>query len=174
MHLSCRFDGFTTTHRFDLHAGPDGSCDQVSYCSYSQVDKLVQTATEKGHITPLVSFGQRDPCESLFRKVKSLFYPSRSHDPTETNIGVVIRETLPSEHSTVDKKKHPRVMTVTTDHADAKHFDADTLEPLSVTSQQTIHPSLTGQMSASHASVDPTTGEVFNYNLTFGRTASYK
>ncbi|KAK5110588.1 hypothetical protein LTR85_000988 [Meristemomyces frigidus] len=130
------FDGFTTTHKFNLQLGADGSCDKVSYSSFMQ--------------------GSRDP---LF-----------------SNVGVVLRETLPVEAASIDEQKRVgrRLITITTDTITAKHIDADTLEPLSITTQATIHPSLTGQMSAAHASHDLVTGEIFNYNLTLGPTHCYK
>lgn len=148
------FDGFTTTHRFDIRQGSDsdGSCDKVSYSSFMQVEKLMATVRETGNFGSAVSFGQRDPCNSLFRKAKSVFAPQSAKDPLSSNVGVVIRETLPAEAASIEEQKRVgrRLLTITTDAVTAKHIDADTLEPLSVTNQSTINPSLTGQMSAAH------------------------
>lgn len=151
------FDGFTTTHKFDLHPSgrPDGGCDRVSYSSFMQVDNLVKTAQETGGIGDSVTFGQRDPCDSLFRKVKSFFAPAINRDPLASNVGVVLRETLPAEAASIDEQKRAgrRLMTITTDTITAKHVDANTLEPLGVTTQATIDPGLSGQMSAAHVSL---------------------
>lgn len=156
--------------------GQDGACDQVFYSSRLQVEKLVETVKETGSIGSHVSFGQRDPCESLYRKVKSLFQPTTIRDPLSSNIGVVLRSTLPSEAAATESKegKGRNMLTITTDNVSAKHIDADTLEPLEVTTQATIHPNLTGQMSAAHASTDPVTGDIFNYNLEFGPVHTYQ
>lgn len=165
------FDGFTTTHKFDIR-----SCDKVLYSSYMQVEKLMTAAKQNGSFGSSISFGQRDPCNSLFRKVKSVFAPQSVMDPHSSNVGVVIRETLPAEAASIEEQKRigRRLITITTDSVTAKHIDADTLEPLSVTNQTTIDPRLTGQMSAAHAARDPITGDMFNFNLTLGPTHCYK
>ena len=65
-------------------------------------------------------------------------------------------------------------MTVTTDNNNTKAFDMATLEPLGVTRQDQLHPSLTGPLSTAHASRDSKTGEIFNYNLDLGAKAVYR
>lgn len=65
------------------------------------------------------------------------------------------------------------LMTMTTDNHETRLFDAGTLEPLGLTQQQHLHPSLTGPSSAAHPACDPETGEIFNYNLEFSRIATY-
>lgn len=154
------FDGFTTTHKFDIQTGSNGSCDKVSYSSFMQVENLMATAKETGGVGTGITFGQRDPCDSLFRKVKTAFAAKGTRDPLASNVGVVIRETLPAEAASIDEQKRVgrRLITISTDTITAKHIDADTLEPLSVTDQSTIHPSLTGQMSAAHVSTTDVTG----------------
>ncbi|KAK6441671.1 hypothetical protein LTR95_002087 [Oleoguttula sp. CCFEE 5521] len=170
------FDGFTTTHKFDIHPGADGTCHRVSYSSFMQVEKLVATARDTGSLGAGITFGQRDPCDSLYRKAKSVFAPSTTSDPFSSNVGVVLRETLPAEAASIDEKRRTgrRLITISTDATTAKHIDADTLEPLGVTTQATIDPGLVGQMSAAHAAHDLTTGDIFNFNLTLGRTTCYK
>ncbi|KAK6440866.1 hypothetical protein LTR95_002908 [Oleoguttula sp. CCFEE 5521] len=170
------FDGFTTTHKFDIHPGAKGTCDRICYSSFMQVEKLMATARDTGSLGAGITFGQRDPCDSLYRKAKSVFAPSTTSDPLSSNVGVVLRETLPAEAASIDEKRRVgrRLITITTDTVTAKHVDADTLEPLSITSQAAINPSLIGQMSAAHASHDRMTGEIFNFNLTLGPTPCYK
>jgi torulene dioxygenase len=46
-------------------------------------------------------------------------------------------------------------------------LDPETLEPIGVASQATLHPLLKGPSSATHSSRDPLTGDIFNYNLDF-------
>ena len=49
------------------------------------------------------------------------------------------------------------------------------LSNLSVLPQQeTLHPDLKGVASGAHAKSDPRTGDVYNYNLDFGRTGTYR
>jgi len=48
------------------------------------------------------------------------------------------------------------------------------LEPIGIARQSNLHPELTGVGSGAHAKSDPATGDVFNYNLDFGRTGTYR
>lgn len=148
------FDGFTTTHKFDIHPNSSGRCDRISYSSFMQVENLMSTVKNTGGVGGNITFGQRDPCNSLFRKVKSVFSPQGSGDPLFSNVGVVLRKTLPVEAASIHEQKRAnrRLITISTDNIRAKHIDADTLEPLSVTTQADIDSSLSGQMSAAHVS----------------------
>lgn len=168
--ISHWFDGFTTIHRFDLIAGEGGRCGEVHYSSRSQTDELIEHARKTGRLD-CITFGQkRDPCDSLYKKVKTVFEPHITGGPHTRNVGVVFRDILPSEAKTltIEQRSERKLLTVTTDNNSAKHFDADTLEPLGVTEQRHVHPELTGPLSAAHAEHDPVTGDVFNYNLDFG------
>lgn len=171
------FDGFTTVHKFQLVPG-DRQCSQIWYTSYCHVDELIEQARKTGRLEG-ISFGQkRDPCESLYHKVKSVFTPIFPSTLHSANIGVVLRETLPGElqqlqTGNTDASKR-RYLTVTTETRNTKQFDADTLEPLGVTNQEQLHPSLTGPLSAAHGSHDQETGDIFNYNLEFGRKPTYR
>lgn len=53
-------------------------------------------------------------------------------------------------------------------------LDPETLEPVGIAHQETLHPDLKGVGSAAHAKSDPVTGDVYNYNLDFGRTGTYR
>ncbi len=88
--LSHWFDGFTHLHRFQLVAQPTGTC-RVLYNSRRQVDKLVEEARKSGTLEG-VTFGQkRDPCASIFQKVKSFFRPAfNTKDPGLVNAGVTV------------------------------------------------------------------------------------
>jgi torulene dioxygenase len=84
------FDGFSTVHRFELIAQPDGTC-KVRYNSHTQCDRLIELCRKTGKLDG-VSFGQkRDPCESIFHKVKTVF--GSKHDRgnfQNANVGVTI------------------------------------------------------------------------------------
>jgi len=172
------FDGFSTVHNFELVPGSGGQCSEIWYSSYCQVDHLIEQARRTGRLEG-ITFGQkRDPCDTLYHKVKSVFAPYAATTPRTANIGVVIRDPMPGElkhtQDTYGNVAGRRIRSVTTDTCNTKHFDADTLEPLGVTRQEHLHPSLTGPVSAAHAAHDPVTGEIFNYNLSFGPTQTYK
>jgi torulene dioxygenase len=61
-----------------------------------------------------------------------------------------------------------------TDSHMIKRIDPKTLEPQGIAIQETLHPDLKGPMSASHAKSDPNTGDIFNFNLEFGRKSTYR
>ncbi|KAI6909787.1 hypothetical protein KC318_g2169 [Hortaea werneckii] len=166
------FDGFTTTHRFELIAGRDDVCDEIRYSSRCQVDELLEQARNEGRLD-ILSFGQkRDPCDTFYKKLKSAFVPATP----QPHAAVTIRSTLPSEDANAKSKTQHggRLLTLTTDNATTKQFDFESLEPIGIAQQDTLHPSLIGPMSAAHASHDPMTGETFNYNLAFGRIPAYR
>lgn len=173
------FDGFTTTHRFELTAGENGACNKVFYSSYNQTDDMIDAARRTGKLDG-ITFGQkRDPCDSFYKKFKAVFEPNLpDKSVTSINIGVGFQETLPqdikrAEHES-GKISGRRVITTTTDNHATKTFDADTLEPLGVTRQDHLHPSLTGPLSCAHPAYDAETGHVFNYNIAFGARQVYR
>lgn len=172
------FDGFVAMHRFELIAGEDGKCQQAWYSSYNQVDELLQKAKDTGRIDG-ISFAQhRDPCDTFYKKFKSVFNQSSPSNQANSNIGVAFQPTLAKN---VEKAKQAsgnvegrRLVTSTTDACVTKTFDADTLEPLGITRQEHLHPSLKGPLSAAHAEYDPETGDVYNYNLELGPRHIYR
>lgn len=176
-----RFDGFTTTHRFELVShGSEQGCSEILYSSKMQTEELVQAAEQTGRVGSHVNFAERDPCDTLYRKIKSSFAPSTPQKSLHANIGVALRWPVSSEATAAAAaRKHGTrasgdVLTITTDNPSVKHMDASTLEPLEVSTQALLHPDLTGQMSAAHASEDPVTGDIFNYNLTLGPSHVYR
>ncbi|GAB1744592.1 hypothetical protein NU219Hw_g1993t1 [Hortaea werneckii] len=61
------FDGFTTTHRFELTAVRDGVCDEIWYSSRCQVDELLEQARNEGETFNYnLAFG-RIPAYRVFR-----------------------------------------------------------------------------------------------------------
>jgi torulene dioxygenase len=120
-----------------------------------------------------------DVGDTLYKKFKSVFEPILPKSIHSANIGVDIRVAQPAEveqavKQSGDASTNKNLLTVTTDAHASKVIDADTLEPLGVTQQQNLHPSLTGPLSAAHAARDSSTGEVFNYNLAFGAKDIYR
>lgn len=175
------FDGFTILHKFDLVAGDNGKCREIKYSSRYQVDELIESARKTGKLND-ICFGQkRDPCDSLYKKVKTIFAPADASSGVKSsaNIGVAFQQTLPLERDQVGEQSgesaaQRSMMSLTTDNSDTKAFDMETLEPLGVASQKHLHPKLVGQLSGAHPETDPETGDVYNYNLELGPKAIYR
>ena len=85
------FDGFTHLHKFQILAQPDGTS-KVLYSSRRQNDALMEKARKTGTLDG-VSFGRkRDPCATLFQKLKSSFFSSNdsNRDPELATVGVTV------------------------------------------------------------------------------------
>lgn len=166
-------DGFTHVHRFELVPGPDGYC-SVRYTSRRQVDPLVDHVRKTGKLD-FITFGQkRDPCTSIFGKLKTSFVPP-SQAPELLNVGVTISTNTSGIKPTVDSTGQPRkTLVLRTDASPLKELDLDTLEPLGVTEQKQLHPDLKGPLSCAHAQYDHATGDIYNYNLELGLTPTYR
>jgi torulene dioxygenase len=61
-----------------------------------------------------------------------------------------------------------------TDATTIKTLDPETLEPMGVTDQRSLHPDLSGPLSCAHAHFDPVTGDVYNFNLALGTSPTYR
>ena len=168
-------------HRFHITAPPSGDPVAVTYNSRRTVDLVIEGIRQNGRFTDF-SFGQkRDPCESFFQKVTSVFRPApsiRSLPPGGRNIGVALTPDMPGmKPPTPPAASHTSgisTLTTRTDNAQYARLDPATLEPLGACDQTTLHPALSGQLSATHAKTDPATGDVFNFNLALGRTGTYR
>lgn len=155
------------------------------YNSRHSVDAVVDNIRKTGSLKSF-TFGQkRDPCESFFKKITSVFMPFTS--PTEgkpdgANIGVTVSINMPGLKApelatSPDQGSSTAGITSlmnTTDASRYQFLDPSTLEPLAITGQSELHPSLDGPLSATHAQIDPITGDIFNYNLSTGKTAVYR
>jgi torulene dioxygenase len=71
-------------------------------------------------------------------------------------------------------QEHPKTLVVKSDNNVYKEIDIETLEPIGVARQERLHPDLKGPMSCAHAQYDPKTGDLFNYNLDFGKVGTYR
>ena len=133
--LSHWFDGFTQIYRFKLVADDNGGC-RVYYSSRRQTDELVDQVRKTGSLDGIITFGQqRDPCMSLFQKVKSVFRPTGlGKSPGFSNVGATITANMPG----MPKNR----LTGLTDNTQIKLSDLETLEPVGVTDQSSLHPSL--------------------------------
>ncbi|KAF7358261.1 hypothetical protein MVEN_00875200 [Mycena venus] len=150
---------------------PKGTC-KVLYSSRCQVDTLIERARKTGRLEG-VTFGQkRDPCDSLFKKIKTTFEATMAKDAELLNVGVSISANVAGFAS--DKKGSKGNLVSFTDAPFMKTHDPETLAPLGVTNQATLHHDLTGELSCAHPEFDPQTGDAFNYNPKLGPTPVYR
>lgn len=174
------FDGFSQVHRFQIlpSTTPDAPR-KVLYNSRTTVDKMLEHIRKTGTLAQF-TFGQkRDPCQSYFKKVMTAFSKPETVD---SNIGVTISFNPPGFPS-LDKsatgagERHASALPTMWSKTDAsvrKQLDPETLEPIGIANQEVLHPDLIGAFSAAHAKSDPTTGDVYSYNLDLGRKPTYR
>ncbi|KAL8687955.1 MAG: hypothetical protein Q9218_006017 [Villophora microphyllina] len=93
----------------------------------------------------------------------------------DINVGVTLHDHIPGM-PTARKTGSPATdsMWLKSDTAWLQEIDASTLEPVGVCTQQKLHHDLKGTLAAAHMRTDPVTGDYFNYNLEFGRQATYR
>jgi len=169
------FDGFQETHRFEMIPSPSGV--KVRYNSRVACDLIVKEIEKEGKWNSF-TFGQkRDPCVGLFGKVMSSFYAMAVEtlkrplpDPAAENVGVTFSINMPGRPTTANTNKAKSLKQAaangdtynsklihasgiqslysTTDGAIVKQLDPETLEPLGIAKQESLHPFLKGPMSA--------------------------
>lgn len=175
------FDNFGEVHRFQIHA-PKSSNDRVrvTYNSRLVTDGLIEKVKKTGRLDKFTFAAKYDPCKSFFQKLQSIFISPPPPKPNEENICVTISVNLPG--LTADGKPaeggHSKGQIVSlvnkTDAPVFQTIDPNTLEPIGLANQEVLHPSLKGASSGAHAKSDPVTGDVYNFNLDFGRTGTYR
>ena len=107
-------------------------------------------------------------------------FPKRNTDPEMSNIGVTLSVNMPglsSKEASDSSGRHAsgiQTLWAKTDSSAFKRIDPETLEPIELASQTKLHPLLRGPLAAAHAKADPETGDIYNYNLDFGRVATYR
>ena len=113
--------------------------------------------------------------------MQSVFQPAAPPPKAkELNVGVTISANFPGLSGDGRKMNGPhdarQRMTLCnkTDAQVLQFLDPETLEPVGIAKQETLHPDLKGVGSGAHAKSDPATGDVFNYNLDFGQTGTYR
>ena len=124
-----------------------------------------------------VSFGAKyDPCVSIFQKLQSVFKQAPRESPDDLSSSVTLSANFPGLSSTGQKAtSHTGPMTLAskTDNSTMQMLNPETLEPIGIAQQSVLHPVLKGPLSAAHACHDAVTGDVYNYNLEFGRNGTY-
>ena len=180
------FDGFTQVHRFHILPPENAkSVSRVLYNSRSSVNGLVESIRKTGSLNSFTFAQKRDPCQSLFRKIMAFFVPTPSdpsHKPDGHNVGVTVSVNMPG-FTPLDANKQAEgenpASSITslinkTDASQYQMLNPETLEPVGLAEQTDLHPDLKGQLSATHAKSDPTTGDIFNYNLQIARQHIYR
>ncbi|OAA49088.1 Carotenoid oxygenase [Beauveria brongniartii RCEF 3172] len=174
--ISHWFDGLAHSHKFDIvPPNRPGGKTSVIYSSRRQSERLEQNIKETGK-RGSPSFGQRaDPCMGIFAKAMGMFARRDQY-----NNNVVLLPNFPGidkDHKPTDQTGHRAGLDnlyISTDTAGLQKIDPQTLEPLGFTDQSSLHPDLRGPLSCAHAQRDPENGDLYNYNLEFGRFATYR
>jgi len=172
------FDGFSCVHRFQIDFPDSNGPPTVQYRSRRTVDEHLEVIRKEGTLKNFTFGAKRDPCENFFKKVMGVFFAKRNTQ----NIGVTLSANLPGNGASLSGEKplingHTNkieTLHVKTDAPTVKRIDPETLEPLGIAHQTSLHPDLNGEFSAAHAKSDPVTGDVFNFNLKFGHKNTYR
>ncbi|KAM5475360.1 putative torulene dioxygenase [Microsporum audouinii] len=176
------FDGLAVVHRFQI-LPPDEEHPEVRviYNSRSTCDGLIEKIKKTGERDTMTFAKKYDPCQSYFKKVMSVFQPDRNRLPNEYSMSITLSVDFPGLETGRNKGKTSnrhasgiQGLVNKTDSAFFQMLDPETLEPLGVANQQILHPDLKGPMSGAHAKSDPLTGDVYNFNLEFGVTPTYR
>lgn len=171
------FDGFSCVHRFEISFPDPLGNPKVAYRSRRTVDDLLETVRTTGKLDGVTFAKQRDPCESFFHKVMSMFKPASNPQ----NVGVTLSINMPGGQyphkgvpATNGHSNDIKTLYMKTDAPVFNQVDPETLEPKGICYQKKLHPKLAGQLSAAHAEIDPATGDVFNFNLEMGYKCTYR
>lgn len=188
------FDGIGHLHRFDITVADDNTA-RVSYSSRRQADAFVKHIQDKASLRDMITFAQKaDPCIGIFGKAMSLYKARDQRNEAlkydNLNVAVLPAIDVPglfssSNHKSVGDKasteaqsghrSNSKKVWITSDTAGLREVDMVTLEPVgNAAAQANLHPDLKGAMSCAHAQVDPSTGDIFNYNIQAGPKAIYR
>lgn len=171
------FDNLAQVHRFQIHApDADNANVRVTHSSRSTCDGTIARIKEKGGREGVTFGAKYDPCVSLFQKLQSVFQTAPKRAPDELSSAVTLSANFPGLTSTGHKagaQTGSMTLCSKTDMSTMQMLNPETLEPIGIAEQSVLHPALKGPMSAAHACHDPVTGDVYNYNLEFGRNGSY-
>lgn len=170
-YVSHWFDGFAHSHKFDIAPSDDeGGCATVTYSSRRQAEEFVEDIKRTGWRSS-TSFAQRaDPCVGIFSKAMSVF------KPLQRNNSVVVERNVPglkTAGKAIDDTGTKNLF-VLTDNSVLAEIDPQTLEILGYSDTGSFHPDLKGQLGCAHSQRDPETGDLFNFNLAFGRRPVYR
>ncbi len=175
------FDCLSQVHRFQIHAPTaDQPHVRVTHSSRLTCDNFIERIQKSGARDEFTFGAKRDLCQSLFQKALSVFRasPATGQSPSDMNIGVSLSVNFPGLSSTAkshDKPLDTFTLTNKSDMTFMQALDPETLEPRGVAAQKVLHPDLKGPISAAHASVDPVTGDFYNFNIEVGaKGATYR
>lgn len=160
-------------HKFDINApSADGGASTITYSSRRQTDDVIADIKKRGWRTGVTFAQKADPCVGIFAKAQSFF------KLRQENHNVAIQRNMPGlssrAHIDAGHRTGTANMVLTTDQGTYQDINAETLEPYDVVNQKQLHPDLTGPLSCAHPQQDAKTGDVYSYNLAFGRVASYR
>ncbi|KAI4632794.1 hypothetical protein J4E80_000152 [Alternaria sp. BMP 0032] len=172
------FDGFSCVHRFQIDFPDADGPAKVTYRSRRTVDEYLEIVRTTGKLDSTTFAAKRDPCESFFWKVMSMFQASQN----ERNVGVTLsinmagsdKLTKGAKPTTNGHTSGVETLHARTDSSAIKEIDPETLEPRGYARQEFLHPELKGPFSAAHAKSDPQTGDMYNFNLDFGYKGTYR
>jgi len=172
--LSHWFDGHNEVHRFELRPAEDGTM-RVFYNSRHTVDERINIIKKTGSLKGF-TFGQKnDPCKSYFKKFMSFFDSSDVRGSTPPNVGVTLSVNMPGfDGQTHGQPSAIEALHTKTDASLYQKIDPQTLEPIGIAKQESLHPDLKGPLSAAHAKSDPLTGDIYNFNMEIGRATVYR
>ncbi|KAF2843688.1 carotenoid cleavage dioxygenase [Patellaria atrata CBS 101060] len=176
------FDGNNQVHRFEIIAPSEpNSPVKVFYNSRHTVDEQLEKIRRTGTLEGFSFAQKRDPCQSYFKKVMSTFKVASGplvYNKSDANIGVTLSPNAPGITSPSDEPSgHSsgiQTLHLRTDASSFARIDPSTLEPIGITNQRVLHPLLKGPLAAAHAKSDPQTGDVYNFNLEFGGSSTYR
>lgn len=99
--------------------------------------------------------------------------------PLEANCNVVVERNLPATGSGMPKKEQGHLsgtgnVFIFADSSSIQELDPDTLELVKNEHVKSLHPQLSGPLGCAHSQRDPETGDLFNFNLAFGRKPVYR
>jgi torulene dioxygenase len=148
----------------------------VFYRSRRTSDKYIEGIQRAGRAP--ISFGQQDLCDSFFHKFFTKFWVRPIADSASKNIAVTLTTNFPAgpkltDSSHRDKSGAIRNLYVKTDTNQLHELDPETLDVVEGTTYNALLPGAEGMSSASHAAVDPDTGELFNFLSNYGRKITY-
>ncbi|KAJ9616761.1 hypothetical protein H2200_000480 [Cladophialophora chaetospira] len=175
------FDNFSQVHRFQIHEPRPGSDVRVTYNSRLTSDGLIEKIRKTGKFDGFTFAARYEPCKTFFQKMQAVFQPAQpALKANEVNVGVTMSANFPGLSADGHKSERPHdardgmTLCQKTDANMFQFLNPETLEPIGLAKQETLHPDLKGVGSGAHAKSDPLTGDVFNYNLDFGRTGTYR
>lgn len=166
------FDGLGLHHRFEIFPGGK----RVSYRSHTGTEDLQKRIADAEEF-PGISFGQQDPCRSIFRKFFTSFLTTStprvgSPSPSDFNVAVTLTPNMPGWDAQTSNmptpSSGPRYLVAKTDAAVLQLLDPTTLKPLKIMTYDRMDPRIGGLRTAAHSCRDHATGDFYNYTCQIG------